>query len=520
MLNQGLRTEAATFVRWLGEPQPSDADIVDAMRLPPDVSIEKLAADEVEAIDGYHRAWTANSGLDTRELLLRNSACKRVLYLSAPIFLPDTIPVDAFVPTGVNSRIHIYPAPDVRDTVRLEAVSSYRVGGFVLRYALSIQYARDAVDLGWQIIRPVIVIDPELLAAAERAGAGAVDSLHRLFDTLWHIVLVGSHDYVHATVLNWFPPLRNLPAEYAAITCERVHPPEVDQWHEGSQTSLPQGLVPGRHTPQIATLELYSLLVHRQVIDRMWDRDPRVGARIHELLARFETGLADFLGHDPFGDPVRTLDAAEYLTTLAGWFLVSALPLGTDRLAEVLAVVPAERAERVRERLAAVHEGMFDFVRFADVERFPWRGDLVPLHRVGAEYEAALRWPALREHLRYLLLPLRRPHGDARTWAQVLCAPLPDTDRADVLAALGELRDSTDRSECARGMARLAESGNLDLLRAVSRPDDAVDQASGEPAGATRYARAVLASLVTVIDALRTEHAPLPVGPLADAAAG
>lgn len=495
MLNLGIRTSELDVVRWIHEPDTTDSGVVAAMRLPRNLSVDTLLMDEVAATGCYHKAWTLNSGLDTRELFLRNSACKRVLYLSAPILLPDNIPVEDFVSTGVNSRIHLYHAPDVRDMIRLEAITSYEVAGFRFRYALSIQYADDSVGRGWQVIRPVIVVDRQLLAAVHRNSA--VVHLERVFDALWKLVLVGSHDYVHATVLNWFPPVRGLPPSYLAMLSERVHPAELEQWHAGSQAALPDGLVASRPTPGIATLELYSLMVHGRTIARMWDTDERVGARIRELVTEFDGATAALLGAGVFGDAEQTQSAGEYLTTLAGWFLASALPLGTERFTQVFGLLPARYAEPAGRRLAEAHGGMFDFVRFVDEDRFPWQGRLVEVHDVAAEYEKALRRPALREHLQYLTLPSCEAGG--KSWMDVLCGSLDGSGRSGLLDALAVAGAGEVPSESYRELVRLSESGGLGALRSIC-DDHRFDDRS--PAGC---AQAVLASLVAVVDNMLTE---------------
>ncbi len=489
MLNEGIRTTELELARWVLEPAATDTDVVGAMRLPRGLSVEALLMDEIRAVRPYLEMWSTTSGMDTRELFLRNSTCKRALYLSAPIFLPDTLPVADFLAKGVNTRIHIYHATDVRDTIRLEAVSSYQVGGFRFRYALSIQYAADSVGLGWQIIRPVVVIDKNLLQAARDRGRTA--ELERLFATLRKLILAGSHDYVHATVLNWFPPVTGVPSEYAAIICERVHPPEVDRWHAGTQTPIPHDLVPGKQAPKIATLELYSLMVHRETIACLWDRDPGVRAHLLGLVQEFESALAAFLAGDVFG-PGQAREAADYFTTLVGWFLVSALPLGSERLAEIMKPVPAGRAGRTIEHLAAVHDGMFDFSGLVHHDRFPWLGGLVPVHEVAVEYEAALRWPAIRSHVQYLLRPRKDRRAGSATWLQELCG---GQEHAGLSAKLGKLRSGTSPQSLDE-LRRLGESGLLVKLRAISDADGR--------RGAGTCPPAILASLVHVIDKIQT----------------
>lgn len=509
MLNPGIRTDAADLAHWVLRPDASAADIVEAMRLPADVSIETLTVDEIRATAGYHRAWSELADLDMAELFLRNTACKRALYLSAPIVLPDTIPVEKLQSKGINTRIHVYPAADVRETIRLEAVSSYRVAGFLLRYALSIQYAEDTAGLGWQVIRPVVILDADLLAAVRDAGPDATADLRRMLLALERIVLFGSHDYLHATVLNWFPPVRGVAPEYMAIMTERVRPEEVARWQDSSEAALPQGLVPGRHTPGMAALELYSLVEHGRIIARLWETDPGIRAEVHAMVADFAAVMEALLARDLFAATTNrdghtgaeaTEDAAEYLTTVAGWFLASGLPLGTERFEDVVAGLPAARTERVRRRLAETHEGMFDFIRFFDPDGFPWEGGLVPVGRVGAEYEQAMRLPSLREHLRYLRAPRT---GGGPSWIEVLAAALPAAERDRAVAALAAVGDP-DSGDPGR---LVGDAEALAVLRRLSRPDDAADRAAGPPPKETRYARAILASLVVIADALRAEPA-------------
>lgn len=509
MVNLGIRTGVLDLARSVVDPAATDQDIVDAMRVPPGASLETLLGDELLALDGVLAAWSAASRADTRELFLRNSACKRVLYVSAPLFLPDTIPIHHFIPTGVNTRVHVYAAADVRDTVRLEAISSYTVGRLRFRYALSIQYLTDSVGLGWQLIRPVVAVDPRLLAAARDGGPAGAAALDRVLDALWRLIALGSHDYVHATVLNWFPPLAHLDPAYAAITSERVHPAEVDEWHAASQTALPAGFVPSVATPSIASLELYSLLVHAEVIDRLWDEDPAVGAHVHGLVAELEAALAALVGAVRFGDGSAATEALDYFTTLAGWFLVSALPIGSRRLAEVVAVIPDDRRRRVFERLATVHEGMFDFVRFVDRGHLPWGERFVPVHQVAAEYELALRRPAVRAHLRFLLGPRVAAPAGAPTWLHALAAPLPVEERARLATALADVQAVARSDQLDHALADLDGSGALDRLRAMASgdPDPVVAERAGATAAELRYARAVVAGLVAVVDALAERRA-------------
>lgn len=487
MTVHGITTSVVDLTDWVHDAAATDADIVDAMRLPAGTSVEALLVDEMRAIDGYLGAWTANAGMDAREMFLRNSACKRVLYISAPIFLPDTIPVPNFVGRGVNTRIHVYEAPDVWDTVRLEAISSYAVGGHRFRYALSIQYLHDSVGLGWQLIRPVVVVDRHLLAAVHRGGPAAVAALERVLDAIRRVILFGSHDYVHATVLNWFPPLRDVAPAYAAIATERVHPREVDQWHAASQGKLPEGFVASAPTPAIVPLELYSLLVHAEVVQRLWDEDPAVAPHARRMVADLDAALADLVVAGDFDEAARA-DVADYFWTFAGWFLASALPLGSERLADVVTAVAGDRWDRVAAGLAEVHGGMFDFVRYVDRDEFPWGDRFVALHDVGLEYEAALRRPGVREHLRWLLGARRDGTADRPTWLDVLEPP------PHVVTALLDLEATADTGDFEAGLRRLRDSGALDDLRALA--------VTRSGPGGTAYARAVVWSLVAIVDEL------------------
>jgi hypothetical protein len=150
---------------------------------------------------------------------------------------------------------------------------------------------------------------------------------------------------------------------------------------------------------------------------------------------------------------------------------------------------------------------MFDIVLSVDENRFPWSGRPVPLHAVTAEYEAALRWPAVREHLQFLLLPMRDRAGVGSTWLHELCADLPGERRDALITTLSDLRRCEEPSAWAAGLRGLVESGGLDLLRdaAAARPEESADGGS-----ATAYARAILASLVTVTDLLQAESVAVP----------
>ncbi|TDB91377.1 hypothetical protein E1264_01740 [Actinomadura sp. KC216] len=496
-MNNGLVTAELDYAKWLVEPDVPDEAVVEAMRLPRGLSIEALADDEAAALRAYHTAWSENSGLDTLDLFNRNSACKRVLYLSAPMLLTDTIETDTFVATGVNERIHLYRAADVRDTIRLEAVSSYQVEGLRFRYALSIQYAADSTGLGWQVIRPVVVLDSGLLGQVAKAGAEGRAKLERVLEPLWKLILFGSHDYVHATVLNWFPPPARLPDDYAAMACERPHPPEIDDWHACTQRPLPQGLVDGWATPGIATLELYSLQVHAQTIARLWDGEPALGRYVTELMARFDQALSELCDVDIFGDRRSAEAVADYFTALAGWFVVSALPFGTDRLAQVLSVVPTARATAALKNLGEPHGGMFAFAALADPESFPWGDRFVPVHRVTVEYEEALRLPALRENLTYLLRPRT---GDARgaCWLDVLSAPLDEPARASLRTALAALRDLPG-TQLPGGVVRFAESGDHAAFAELARRAADPGSRSGR-SGVENYVWTTLAGTAHIMD--------------------
>jgi hypothetical protein len=504
MWNRGIVTREVGLVPWLLAPDASESEIVAAMRLPRHLSVEALAIDELAAVADYHRVWSGQAKLDTAELFLRNTACKRALYLSAPIFLPDTIGAREFTSSGVNTRLHLYRGDDVRDSVRLEAISSYELAGFRLRYALSIQYAADEIGRGWQVLRPVVVLDRRLLSAVEDQGGAAVADLERVLAALRRLVLIGSHDYVHATVLNWFPPVQGFPADYTALLSERPHPPELDRWHAATQGRLPDDLVPGRPTPGMAVLELYSLQVHGETVAAILDHDPGAGADLRELLAEYAEACESLLGRDIFADPQQTQGARDYLAFVAGWFLVSALPIGSAQLAVVGAGWAGERRDALLWQLGDLHDGMFDFVQHTDPYRFPWDGRTVSVHDVTAEYEVALRLPALREHAEYLATPRRR--AGPRPWIETLAKSVTatDADRTVVDGLLTGLREVATVEGSRAGVARLHAGGGLAALRSVA---GLVDGGGSEGGTAEAFARAVAGSLERVLSALDGERA-------------
>ncbi|MBI2170226.1 MAG: hypothetical protein HYU28_12125 [Actinobacteria bacterium] len=460
-----------------------------AMALPRDVSVEALLLDELEAIDSYLRAWGTIADFNAPELFVRNSSCKRVLYVSAPMFVPDTIPVPRIAPTGINTRVHFHHSGDVRDTVRLEAISSYSVGAADLRfrYALSIQYLDDSVGLGWQLIRPVVLIDRSLLAMVDAAGSVAHERLDRVLELLSRIIAFGSHDYVHATVLNWFPPIKNMPPGYAAIVCERPHPTELNAWHAASQAPMPDGVVAEMATPVIAPLELFSLKVHAEVIDHLWSADGSVSDAVHGLVAAFAVALDEFASVAV--DEKVSQDARDYFWVLASWFIVSALPLGSPRLAEVMQHVEDDaRRERTLQHLADVHSGMFDFAGRVDRDQVPWGEERVRLHDIAHEYAAAIGAPAAREHVRFLTSPRRAGGG---TWADALTGRVPSGDAARLQALLARAAAALD-GELHR-CNEVLTAGRQDLERLRPLVNDATID---------RYLRWVTDSLLAVVDDL------------------
>lgn len=501
MLNAGIQTREITLNDWVLDPDVADIDVVRAMELRRGFSLEALLVDEMAATDCYHRPWSELCGIDTAELFLRNSATKRVLYLSAPIFLPDTLPKADLIATGVNTRIHIYKAPEPRDYIRLEAVSSYESAGLRFRYALSIQYADDAVGDGWQIIRPVIILDSGLLAAVRGEAGRAL--LARTLTELRRLILCGSHDYVHATVLNWFPPPGGLPAEYAAILSERSHPPEIEQWHQGTQLPLPDGLIPGKPSPGIATLELYSLQIHQRTMARIAEQ-AELAPEVARIWTCFGTALADFTreGLRP-GTPASLADAVpRYFHTLAGWFLLSAFPLGSPLLRQVSALArPAsDDTGPAMAELAAFHGGMFEAAAVCSRDKFPWHGGFVGVDEVTSQYATALRGPAVSGYAAYL--SARRP-GAGRSWAEALARP----ELAELLAGLGGCDDGATRRAALR---RLRDRGGLRLLGQLGEwPASGHGGAAGHASAsaAERYARAVAAGLAALAGAELTSAA-------------
>lgn len=485
MVNVGFTSSVHEFALDVDALDPSDGDIVASMRIPHDVPLESLVLAEMRALRSVLGAWGANGSFDATELFLRNTACKRVLYVSAPIFLPDTLPLPYFVSRGVNTRVHVFATDDPQDTIRLEAISSYAVGTFRFRYALSIQYVHDSVGRGWQLIRPVVVLDRRLMA---HRGP----ELSRLLKALERLILFGSHDYVHGTVLNWFPPLRDLEPAYGAITSERVHPPDIDAWHAGSQDAIPDDLVPGVRTPGIAILELYSLLVHADVISRLWDEDAGLARDVDRLTAELRHALDEFVAVCDL-DEAETTDAVDYFMMVAGWFLASALPLGSARLAEKLADFPGDWVERLTARLAETTEGMFDFVGYVEPTRFPWCGREVALDQITDEYARALQRPALQEHLDHLLTPSEHVPTPATCWVRALAAGLSPGDADRLVTGLERLRAML-ADDLGAALRAFDESGTRALLRSV------VEAGGGDRSDRADYARAIAASALAIAD--------------------
>jgi hypothetical protein len=199
---------------------------------------------------------------------------------------------------------------------------------------------------------------------------------------------------------------------------------------------------------------------------------------------------------------------SHYFSILAGWFMVSAFPIGSTQLSEVFARFSGDRGDRALEQLRQVHEGMFDYVRYVDPSSYPWGDRIVTLHDVGSEYGAALRAPTLREHVRFLLTP-GPGKTDGRSWLERLCGDMPDAVRASVVASFHDVRDDAGTDLTALREI-LVETGAWELLRHSTQPDARPATTTGEVR--LDYARTVLRSALEIVDELAQQREQVSVG--------
>ena len=342
----------------------------DAVNLTEDV--ESLFAREIAATHDLHAELSARAGLDALSAWVRTTTTKRVLYLSLPVILRDPTSVSRFARAGINNRVHLFQAVPIERSVRLEAISTFARTEARFRYALSIQYVCDTSGARWELLRPVILLDPWIIDTVASLGERGRHLLMDGLRLLGVLVSQGNHDYLHGTMMRWFPPPAiDCPAEYRRLMIERPAPPEMRDW-EACAVGRLSGPVSGeRAVPISDPLEFWSLTVHADSIARIAEREPDRLAALHELHERYVGRLVEIVRCGPTPD-VRA--AAEMLSAVSCFFLALISPRAGEVLRGSGDADGLLDWSLVRSFVGSAHGGLAGMVGALDRRRFVWGG--------------------------------------------------------------------------------------------------------------------------------------------------
>jgi hypothetical protein len=281
---------------------------------------------------------------------------------------------------GINNRVRLFQAEPIERSIRFEAISTFARTDARFRYALSIQYASDASGVGWQVLRPVILLDPWIVDTIARLGERAREVLVGSLRLLGLLVSQGNHDYLHGTMMRWFrPPRIDCPSEYRRLMVERAAPAEMEAWEACAVGRVSGPVSRGGAIPISDPLEFWSLAVHAESVERIADRQPERLVALHETHTRYCTLLQEIVRIRPTSD-VRT--AADMLCAVSAFFLALISPRADDVLS------PPDDAgclldwALIRTFVANVHSGLAGMVASLDRHRFVWDGVCMDIHDV------------------------------------------------------------------------------------------------------------------------------------------
>ena len=342
--------------------------------------VESLFVQEIDATRDLHLELSERAGLDSLSSWVQTTTSKRVMYLSDPMIVRDPMSVSRFARAGINNRVHLFQADPIEQSIRLEAISTFARTGARFRYALSIQYVTDASQVRWQLLRPVILIDPWIVDTIGGLGERAKEKLVEGLRYLGLLVSQGNHDYLHGTMMRWFrPPAIDCPPEYRRLMVERPAPPEMRTW-EACAVGRVSGPVNGAGGIPISDpLEFWSLAVHAASVERMADRQPERLSALHELHERYCAVLQDIVGLGPTQD-VRT--AAEMLCAVSSFFVALISPRADEVLSPPGAGGGLLDRSVVRAFVASVHHGLAGVATSLDRRQFVWGGVRMDIHDV------------------------------------------------------------------------------------------------------------------------------------------
>lgn len=375
LFNQAPRV-FGLFDRCLDEEQildPRGAEESAARALNLAEGVETMFAGEIEATRDLHAALSERAGLDSIAAWVQTTTSKRVLYVTFPMILRDPMSAPHFPRRMINSRVQLFQTAPIERSIRLEAISTFAGTNSRFRYALSIQYLRDMSGVWWQVLRPVILIEPSIVDTIATLGREAQGMLLESLRLLGLMVAQGSHDYLHGMMMRWFlPPAIECPAEYRRLMVERPAPPEMRDWEARAVGRVSGPVSSDDALPISDPLEYWSLAVHAESVEQIADREPWRLDALHELHDLYSTLLKEIVRIRPTRD-VRI--AAEMLLAVSSFFLALISPGKLDESPNA-----ARDADdlldpsTVAAFAASFHRGLAGVVAALDRTQFVWDG--------------------------------------------------------------------------------------------------------------------------------------------------
>jgi len=352
------------------EPRgPEDARRAAADALNLSESVERLFAGELEAIHDLLGELSRRSGLDTVAAWVQTSTSKRVMYVTFPAILRDPIDTTFFPRVQINSRVQLFETEPIERSVRLEAISTFAGTDSRFRYALSIQYLPDEGGVWWQVLRPIILVQPSVIDSIAALGDDARRTLLESLRLLALMVSQGSHDYLHGMMMRWFlPPAIDCPPEYRRLMVEQPAPPEMHGWEERATGRVSGPVSRGDALPISDPLEYWSLAVHAESVARIAQREPWRLEALHDLQDVYAARLEAIVGARPSPD-VKA--AAELLLAVSTFFFVLITPRHEERGAESDGLLDRSTVQRF---VAGFHRGLAGVVAALDRREFVWDG--------------------------------------------------------------------------------------------------------------------------------------------------
>jgi hypothetical protein len=293
------------------------------------------------------------------------------MYVTFPAILRDPIDTTFFPRVQINSRVQLFETEPIERSVRLEAISTFAGTESRFRYALSIQYLADEAGVWWQVLRPIILVQPAVIDTIAALGDDARRTLIESLRLLALMVSQGSHDYLHGMMMRWFlPPAIDCPPEYRRLMVEQPAPPEMQGWESRATGRVSGPVSRGDAIPISDPLEYWSLAMHAESVERIAEREPWRLDALHELQDLYAARLEAIVGTRPSAE-VKA--AAELLLAVSSFFLVLITPR-PEPAAEARSEDELLDRSTVQRFVAGFHRGLTDVVDALDRRQFVWDG--------------------------------------------------------------------------------------------------------------------------------------------------